>query len=94
MGKLVGWSACDIAIDFESDDPPTRYREVVLTLSKFGLVTWVALGALKVAEIAEIHWMDERLVGLVAGLTFAICKCAQIDRMLKRLRLYGRAGIC
>ena len=57
-----------------------------------GSITRVTLHALKVADITQVDWMFERLVALMAGLTFPICKPSKVDRMLKRLGLHRRSG--
>lgn len=54
----------------------------------------VTLYALKSRYITEVHRMFERLVGLVTSLTLPIRKRAEIDRMLKRLRLRRRGWTC
>ena len=53
----------------------------------------MALDALKVADITQVYWMYKRLVGLMAGLAFAIREGAEIDRMLKRLCLRRPTGV-
>src|ERR1044072_3321794 len=63
------------------------------SLRCLGPVLRMALDALKRRDITQIHRVLERLVWLMARLTFAICQPAEIDRMLKRLRFDRGGGI-
>lgn len=58
----------------------------------FSLLSGMTLRALEHRDVAEIHWVLEWLVGLMAGVAFAICESAKIYRMAKRseLRIVSR----
>jgi hypothetical protein len=47
----------------------------------------MTLHALKHRYVAEIQWVFERLVGLVAGVAFAIGHAAEVNRVLHGDRL-------
>ena len=48
----------------------------------------MALDALELRDVAEIDWMLERLVGLVAELAFPIGQRSQVNRMNERTHLH------
>lgn len=53
----------------------------------------MALYTLEHRDIAKIHWMLERLVGLVTRLALAIAEAAKINWMLERRDLYRSCGV-
>ena len=69
----------------ENDAPPNG--STLVTGRAESSFSWMALDALKHRDVPKIDRMPERFVGLMAGLTFAICQPAKVNRML-----HGKRG--